>query len=151
MSGVILLAVVISAIVAVAALTLNKRKPEPPSQTTWLTPQQLDRNDFASPTAPWVVVVFTSETCDTCAAMVSKVELLKSDRVGVEVVSYQTDLSRHKRYNIDAVPTTVIADHEGVVVKSFVGPASAADLWAAVAEVREPGSTPPPEAHRPIS
>ena len=150
MLGIVLLAVVIAALVAVASLTLNKRKPEPPTQTTWLTPQQLDRSDFASPGAPWMVVVFTSETCDTCAGMVAKVELLKSDRVGVEIVSYQSDIARHKRYNIDAVPTTVIADQEGVVVKSFVGPASAADLWAAVAEVREPGSTPPPEAHRPL-
>jgi hypothetical protein len=36
----------------------------------------------------------------------------------------------------------VIADANGVVVKSFLGPMTATDLWAAVAEARDPGSTP---------
>jgi len=34
------------------------------------------------------------------------------------------------------VPIVVIADLDGVVRKSFVGPMSATDLWAAVAEAR---------------
>jgi hypothetical protein len=145
--GLLLLCVVVGAMVVVAATTLNRRKPEPPTQTTWLVPQQLNRAEFAGSNHPWLVALFTSETCDSCASMVSKVEVLRSSSVAVDVVSYQADFERHKRYNIDAVPTTVIADPEGIVVKSFVGPASAADLWAAVAELREPGSTPPPEAH----
>jgi hypothetical protein len=149
--GIFLISVVVLAIVIVAATTLNKRKPEPPTQTTWDTPQQLDRNEFAEPTFPWLVALFVSDTCDSCAGMVGKVEVLRSDTVAIEVISYQRDLARHQRYHVDAVPTTVIADRDGVVVKSFVGPASAADLWAAVAEVREPGSTPPPEAHVPLA
>lgn len=150
MTGVLLIAVVVFAIVVALATTLNKRRPEPPTQTTWQTPQQLDRSEFAAPHQPFLVALFVSETCDTCAGMIPKVEILRSETVAVDVVWFQTDKDRHLRYNIDAVPTTLIADREGVVVKSFVGPASAADLWAAVAETREPGSTPPPEAHRPI-
>ena len=46
----------------------------------------------------------------------------------------------HQRYEIDAVPTTVIADENGVVKRGFIGPVTATDLWAGLAEVREPGS-----------
>ncbi len=35
-----------------------------------------------------------------------------------------------------------VADATGVVRASFLGPVTATDLWAAVAEAREPGSTP---------
>jgi hypothetical protein len=48
----------------------------------------------------------------------------------------------HERYHIEAVPTLVIADREGVVRASFMGPMTATDLWAACAEARQPGSSP---------
>jgi hypothetical protein len=51
----------------------------------------------------------------------------------------------HRRYEIAAVPTTVIADADGVVLRAFVGSFTATDLWAAIAELRDPGSTPEPE------
>jgi len=35
------------------------------------------------------------------------------------------------------VPSVIVADRDGVVRASFVGPVTAADLWAAVAEVRD--------------
>ena len=38
----------------------------------------------------------------------------------------------------------LIADHEGVVRRAFVGATTATDLWAAVAELRAPGTTPEP-------
>ena len=46
-------------------------------------------------------------------------------------------------HTITAVPTLVVADADGVVRASFLGPVTATDLWAAVAELREPGSVPP--------
>jgi hypothetical protein len=39
----------------------------------------------------------------------------------------------------------VIADAAGTVRASFLGPVTATDLWAAVAECRETGSTPEPD------
>ena len=54
----------------------------------------------------------------------------------------------HHRYSVDAVPTLVVADAEGVVRASFVGQPTATDLWAAVAELREPGSSPEPKLGR---
>jgi hypothetical protein len=147
----ILIAAVIAAIATLAAVAAKQRKPAPPTQRTSATPDQLDRADFANPSAPWLVALFTSETCHTCAAVVPKVELLASSQVAVEVISYQSDKARHDRYHVESVPMTVIADAQGVVGKTFIGPVSATDLWAAMAELREPGSTPPPEAHTPVA
>jgi hypothetical protein len=36
-----------------------------------------------------------------------------------------------------------VADQDGSVRASFLGPVSSTHLWAAVAELREPGSVPP--------
>ena len=63
--------------------------------------------------------------------------------VATTAVEAVADKALHDRYGIDAVPTLVIADHEGVVLASFVGPVTAADLWATMADLREPGSVPP--------
>ena len=43
----------------------------------------------------------------------------------------------HERYEISGVPMVLIADAEGVVRQSFVGPVTATDLWAAVAGIRD--------------
>lgn len=144
--------VVVIVLVALAVLLsefVKKQKPEPPTQKKWGVPEQLDRNDFVRPESPWLVVAFTSATCDSCATVIPKVQILESGDVATTILAYQEHKSLHERYGIDAVPTVVIADVNGVVRSNFIGPTSATDLWAAVAELREPGSTPPPEAHTP--
>jgi hypothetical protein len=67
---------------------------------------------------------------------------LESDAVAVQEVEYGADRALHDRYAIEAVPVSLVVDQAGVVRASFVGPVTATDLWAAVAEAREPGSTP---------
>ncbi len=150
MKTTLVVVVVLLALGVLLAELLKRRKPEPPSQRKWGVPEQLDRSDFFRPEAPWLVVAFTSETCDSCASVVPKVQVLESQSVATAILPFQENKALHERYGIDAVPTVVIADSDGVVRSNFVGPASAADLWAAIAELREPGSTPPPEAHTPI-
>jgi hypothetical protein len=147
MTEAIVLGITILAVVVVAATFLKRRAPEPPTQPKWHVPAQLDRADFVRPDAAWLVVTFTSETCQTCAGVAEKVRILDSPVVAAQVASFQDARTLHDRYTIDAVPTTLVADAQGVVVAHFTGPVSATDLWAAVAEAREPGSTPPPEAH----
>jgi hypothetical protein len=147
--GTVIIVVVVVALVAVLAAVAAKRKPEPPTQQPWTVPQQLDRADFARPDAPWLVALFTSNSCHSCASVTAKAEVLASDMVAVDALPYQTHRDVHTRYGIDAVPTTLLADAEGVVRNHFIGPVTATDLWAAMAELREPGSTPPPEAHGP--
>jgi len=84
------------------------------------------------------VAVFTSGTCQSCAEALTRAEVLRSEAVAVEDVEYTARRDLHSRYRIEAVPTIVVADADGVVQASFVGPPSATDLWAAVAGAREP-------------
>ncbi len=89
------------------------------------------------------MVVFTSATCATCAATWEVARQLASSAVATQEVEAIRDAALHDRYGIDAVPTTIVCDAEGGVVRSFLGPVSATHLWAAVAEARSPGSVPP--------
>ena len=99
-------------------------------------PMQLYRADFARPEAPWLVVLFSSATCDGCAKMAAKVEVLESEAVATCEIEFSAQRELHRRYAIDAVPLVVIADRDGVTRRHFYGAASATDVWAAVAELR---------------
>ncbi len=140
--------VLVVAVAVVLAVIVDRRRPDAPTQGDWPVPRQLDRADFDRPDAPWLVAVFSSATCDSCATVVAKSAVLSSAEVAVQDVEVGAHGDLHRRYGIEAVPTIVVADAEGVVRASFVGPPSATDLWAAVAEVREPGSSPEPELGR---
>jgi hypothetical protein len=133
----VLVALAIAVVAAGVALALRRRRPDPPTQPSGLVPDQLDRRDFPRAATPWLVAVFTSATCDACADVWAKVEVLASDEVAVAAIEHPADRQLHERYRIDAVPLVVIADAAGVVRRSFLGPVTATDLWAAVASVRE--------------
>lgn len=132
----IAVALVVAA-VAVAAVVRARTAPPAPTRTGHTVPDQLDRADFERPDAPWLVVAFSSATCLSCAGTWEKVALLASDAVGVQDVPYQERRDLHDRYGIETVPVVLVADADGVVRRSFVGPPTAADLRAAVADVRD--------------
>lgn len=136
--------VLAGAVIAVAAL-VRRRRPDAPTGAAagHLPPVQIDRADFERPDAPWLVVVFTSATCSTCEKVAAAAAVLESDQVAVQVVEATAHPELHERYGIVAVPITAIADAAGVVGNGFAGPVSATHLWAALAELREPGSVPP--------
>jgi hypothetical protein len=150
MERLIVVAVVVVAAV-ILALVVERRRPDPPTQGEWPVPRQLDRADFDRPDAPWLVAVFSSATCDSCATVLQKAGVLASAEVVIHDAEVGAQGDLHRRYGIEAVPTIVVADAEGVVRASFVGPPSATDLWAAVAEVRQPGSSPEPQLGQPES
>lgn len=129
-------------VLVVAAVAQRRRRPDPPANAGFGVPQQLDRGDFERPEAPWLVVVFGSTTCDSCAGVWERARHLASGQVAVQEVELSAHRQLHQRYGIDAVPTTVVVDAAGVVRRGFLGPVTATDLWAAVAEARQPGSTP---------
>ena len=133
---------IVAVAAAVAYVVQRRRVPDAPTQRRYNIPEQLDRADFDRPDAPWLVAVFTSDTCDKCADVARKAAVLESDDVVVVNVEFTAARTLHTRYRIDAVPTLVIVDAEGVTRRSFLGPMTATDLWAAVAEARDPGSTP---------
>lgn len=132
---VIALVLVVGAIVI--ALIVERRRPAPPTQPTWAVPSQLDRDDFDRADAPWLVVVFTSATCSTCKDVLVKVRPLETKDVAVQEVEAVERKDLHDRYKIDAVPMLLVADAEGVVRGSLVGPASAEEIWLAVGSVRD--------------
>lgn len=132
-----LLAAAVVVVAVVVAVILERRRPEAPTQGSWTVPAQLDRADFTRPDAEWLVAVFTSATCDSCAKAVERAQVLASEAVAVQEAEVKDRPDLHSRYHIDAVPIIVVADREGVVRTSFTGPPSATDLWAAVAGVRD--------------
>jgi hypothetical protein len=131
---VLALIVVVAAIVV--ARVLERRKPAPPTRDAYPVPAQLDRQDFPRPEAPWLLVLFSSRTCDSCRPMVSRVCSLESDTVATVQVEAKADKALHDRYRIEGVPMTVLADGEGVVRAGFVGSVESWELEAALDEAR---------------
>tara|TARA_Y100000590_G_scaffold143486_1_gene164940 strand:+ start:4894 stop:5340 length:447 start_codon:yes stop_codon:yes gene_type:complete len=138
----LIILVVSAAAAATLAFLVQRRRPNAPIRTGWTVPDQLDRRDFAHPDAPWLVAVFTSASCDSCAAVVDVAKPLASDAVAVDVVEIGEKREVHDRYAVDAVPMVLLVDALGVVRDHHLGPVSAAHLWGSLAELREPGSTP---------
>jgi hypothetical protein len=132
---------VIVGVVVVVALLANlwqrKRQVDAPTQGASEVPSQIDRADFVRPDAPWIVLAFTSATCQTCSDIERKVRVLETNSVATHILEYTAERELHERYKIDAVPTVLMADANGVVQANFLGPVSATDLWAALARVRD--------------
>ncbi|MEY4873953.1 MAG: hypothetical protein RJB41_655 [Actinomycetota bacterium] len=132
---------VIVGVVVVIALLANlwqrKRQVDAPTQGATEVPSQIDRSDFVRPDAPWVVLAFTSATCQTCSDIERKVRVLETNSVAIQILEYTAQRELHERYKIDAVPTVLMADAKGVVQANFLGPVSATDLWAALARARD--------------
>jgi hypothetical protein len=144
----LLIAVAVVAVAAAAAIIGRRRRPQAPTQPRMQVPSQVDRNDFTGPDVDWLVAVFSSATCHTCADVVRKAQALASRDVVVHDVEYSVARDLHSRYDIDAVPVVLVVDRDGVVRTSFMGPVTATDLWAAVAECRSPGSRPDTQCHK---
>lgn len=142
MTGRILVAVAILAVVVAVAAVARRRRPVAAPAGPAVVPRQLHRADFPRPDAPWLVAYFWSRTCDGCATLAPKVAVLESAAVATCALEAHTDAELHRRYEIAGVPLVVVADAEGVVVRAFLGSFTATDLWAAVAEARNPGSGP---------
>ena len=145
MTQVLIAVAVIAAAVGVGMLLRRRQSVAAPTQPTVSVPAQLDRDDFPDATAPWVVVVFSSAVCHSCADVVRKARVLATREVSVVDVEFSAMPTLHTKYAIRSVPIVAIIDHAGVVHRGFAGPVSATDLWAAVADARSPGSSPEPE------
>ncbi len=88
-----------------------------------------------------VFVVFTEETCRTCAAALAVVRGPAGAGLPVVEVPFGRYAAVHRRHGIDSVPTTVVADVDGRVVDGWVGRVDLSGLAAALAQVvtqREP-------------
>lgn len=135
----LLIALGVVIVVGVAAVVARRRRvADVPTQVAWTVPQQLDPADLSLFDESWIVVVFTSATCHVCADVARKASVLRSREVLVAEFEYSQQRGLHDKYGIDAVPTLLIADRDGVVKRHFLGPVTATDLWAEMARVRDP-------------
>jgi hypothetical protein len=141
----IVIALAILAGVGVVAFLMRRRPPDAPPRDVYPVPKQLDRADFPRAEAAWLVALFSSAVCDSCHGLGDKLTPLESVDVAVCEIDAEHHDALHRRYELAAIPTTVIADQQGVVRRAFVGAFTATDLWAAVAELRAPGTTPEPD------
>jgi hypothetical protein len=131
-----LVALVVLTVVAVGvALVLQRRRPDPPTAPSYRAPSQLDRSDFAAQPGRPLVALFASTTCDTCPGAWAAIESVR-DALGEVFVAQRLDVQHdpelHRRYRIDGVPTTVLADAEGVVHQAFFGPVTPEQLTEAL-------------------
>jgi len=133
--------IIIVGIVVALAIALNqvfaRRGKQSPTQADPTMPTHIDRSDFADEQKEWLVLAFTSSSCNTCADIERKAVVLRSQNVAVDICEYSANQSLHKKYAIEAVPTLLFVEADGVVRKGFLGPASATDIWAALARVRD--------------
>ena len=136
------MALVVVVVAVVAARLLERRRPAPPTRDAYPVPAQLDRLDFPRPDAPWLFVLFSSQTCDSCAPMAARVAALDSDTVATVEVEASADKELHRRYRIEGVPMVVLADAEGVVRAGFVGSVDTWELEGALDAARGDGSRP---------
>ena len=135
--------VVVAGVVAFVVQRNDPAKAAAEPGPSWTVPTRLDRADFARPEAPWLVAVFSSSTCLACQGTWDKAQILESPEVAVQALDSIQDKAIHERYGVEAVPMVLVVDGTGEVRRSFMGEPTATDLWAALAELREPGSVPP--------
>ncbi len=132
----LLIVIVVVAVVAAVAALARRRAPDGPTQSSFRAPDQLDRADFAGPDVELLVVAFTSTDCHSCPAAADDARASASATTEVVVVSVEDEPELHSRYNIDAVPTIVVADAQGVVRRAFVGGPPPGALAAAIGELQ---------------
>ncbi len=85
-------------------------------------PDRLDLAHFAHASKQWLIVAFTSTSCESCHRVVAAIDRMDRDDLVTTTVELESNPDLHHHYRIDAVPTTLIADPGGTVRKSFLGP-----------------------------
>ncbi len=128
------------AIAGVLSMILSRRRAAPTAGTHHI-PAQLDLDDFPGARGNWLLVVFSSAKCKTCAGIIVELEAMSRPGLITCEVEIEREHALHTRYQIDAVPTTVIADPDGRVRKSFLGPVNRERMENSLAEaIATPGS-----------
>ncbi len=126
MSTVLLVAGAVIIALAVSALTRRSattgRRAAAATEQDHHIPDVVSASDFGIPEDQWMLVVFSSDKCATCAVVVEAVSRIDMPDLTVAVVGIERMPGLHAEYRIDAVPTTIVADPTGSVRKSFLGP-----------------------------
>ena len=100
-------------------------------------PEHLDRADFPGPDQPWLVALFSSATCATCATVRDRARGLQTDGVMVAEIEHTARPDLHRRYRIDAVPAVAVCDRDGTVHQWLLGSISDEQLRRALGDARQ--------------
>ncbi len=131
---------VVAGALAVAGI-VRRTRPAPPKAPSYSVPARLERWDFARPGSEWLLAVFTSRTCSTCAAVIAAAQELADDWLVVQEIEHRRHGDLHSRYGIDAVPLAVLADRTGAVRASLAGPTTSDELSELIASARRTPGT----------
>ena len=117
----ILMVLLLGVFAALVAYFVNRRGTDSPSVPKNSLPIQIDRKDFNEPTTSQLLVLFSSETCDSCETARELLQNYSLDSVCVQEVQFPQQRDIHERYGIDSVPIILVADVDGVVLWSYAG------------------------------
>ena len=132
----LLVLVMVAALAGLVAVLLQRWRPGGPVATGWSVPGHLDRADFAEPDVPWLVAVFSSTDCATCAPMVTEAHTLAAAQVVVQEVPAESASELPDRYQVDVDPMLVVADGDGLVRAHHLGPSAPGELRAVLEKAR---------------
>jgi hypothetical protein len=134
----LLIAVGLAVLAVVIVWFIQRRRPAraPTEAATHEAPAQIDRAEFASPEVRWLIVVFSSETCEGCQQVLAAARRLVTRDVAVEDVTFQRDRELQERYGITAVPTTIVAGPDGVVQRWWIGTVRLDEMAAVLRTLR---------------
>lgn len=123
------------AIAGVVAALFGRGRATTSFLSSLVVPKFLDRKDFRGKDKEWLVAVFSSKSCSTCAQVVGAAQRLASGQVEVQEIEFKADRELHKRYQIGSVPLVVFANRDGEVEDSILGPVSDDELELAMAKL----------------
>ena len=129
------LALLLGGFATLIAYLVNRKRADSPSVPKSSLPVQIDRSDFENPNRTWLLVFFSSDTCDSCIKVRDLIYGMPLNSVHFQEVSFPKGEGLHLRYGIDSVPIILIADFEGVVVWSYAGVPSAELLGDAISNL----------------
>ena len=127
MSRVIVL-VLLSFAASLTAVLLRKLNTRNFLTSGWSIPGHLSREDFGFTNEPWLVVIFSSESCETCKPLVAESMKLSSLGIAIQEIAVETNKDLYEKYSIDAVPMLLLVDKFGVVRSSHLGPTNSEEV-----------------------
>ena len=132
----LLIALVLVAVaVGVAFLLERRRSAAPPTRTERSElPVQADLAASGLSAGP-AIVVFTEETCRSCAGALALLKGPAGAGLPVAEVPFGAMREVHRQHSIDTVPTALVVAADGTVVDGWVGQPDMRELALALAEV----------------
>lgn len=123
----LLLVLILAAVASLIAWAASRMQRTAGPTVVGATPEHLERGDFVAADSPWLLALFSSATCLACRDVRTALSAFESGTVAVQDIEVTASPQLHSRYKIDSVPTTVLADADGIVRGAWLGPLSVSD------------------------